>query len=112
MRKAKLTLEKHVLPSCKSPIAIYEARLIFSIHDEAVDFIREFEALGRRQIAEKEALLQKLRFCENRIGAALKSKVENEKGKEEKLSKFIRVSALDRLLKVHRRLTELITNPL
>lgn len=111
MRMVRLSVEKHLLPSCKCEISKHNVEILFSIHEEATEAIIDFYKTPRRDLIKRKSLIEKMKYCIGRI----KSDLNSESGEvgSKPLYKFIRVYALDRLLKVEKEMQMLTeANPL
>jgi hypothetical protein len=112
MRKAKLSIEKHFLPSCECLVAKHNAEIIFSLHDELTDAIRAIYVCSKKNVFVRQKLMEKIIYCRSKIESDIAESVDVG-GATLPMHRLLRTSALDRLLKVAKEADLLInTNPL
>lgn len=103
MRKAKLTIDKHLLPSFRTPTNEHNAQIIFDLHDELTDAVMAFYKCARRNVFQRKELIDKIIYCTEKIGLDLNEVIYiSDRGKPIRVENTIRTSGLDRLLKVIR----------
>ena len=95
MRRMMLTPEKHLLPSKYSEMTKYEANLVFTLHDELVEAIRNFYGSGVRSSKRKDAATEI-----SQIYKILERQMKYEIQDGLKTSDVLRESAKERIEKV------------
>jgi hypothetical protein len=108
MRKALLSVEKHFIPSCSNIVARHDASVLFELHNELTDAVIAFDKSSKKDIFGRSELVKKIHYCKSKIRSDLESDYDGVK-----LYRLIRVSALDRLMKVDKEAQTILNfNPL